>query len=127
MVSAAVAGLTGTMAVVLLIWAARTVNAAQVDLGASRTLERVYEQARLLDAADLQSPAQGQLGPYRWSRNAEGRLDPQLDYGPVRVNLQVVWATSAGSGRKRLEAVIEPGGAPRVQTPPTPSGPVPPK
>ena len=112
LVSAALAAMASTLAIVLLIWAAAAVDRAQSSVGAMRVMERVYEESRLLTPSQLYTSARGVLGRYSWSRTSGPKLDQRFDFAPAPVRITVRWTASGRAEERHLDALIAPGAAP---------------
>ncbi|HVN02369.1 MAG TPA: hypothetical protein VMT68_19375 [Caulobacteraceae bacterium] len=108
MVSAALAGLCGAMAVTLLVWASAAIDRAQSSVGAMRALERLYEEARLLPANELGRPANGVMGRYAWIRAPGPALDATAPDAPIPVRFLVQWTAAGRLERRGLQAVVRP-------------------
>ena len=106
LVSLGLAALTGTLAVTLLVWAARTIDRAQARMAAATVIERLYEEARLTSPADLRAVASGRSGRYRWRRLPRGPVEIASPGGAQRVRLEVTWSAGARPDRSAIDAVV---------------------
>ncbi|MDB5469209.1 MAG: hypothetical protein JWR84_769 [Caulobacter sp.] len=106
LVSLGLAALTGTLALTLLVWAARTIDRAQARMAAATVIERLYEEARLTSQADLRAVASGRTGRYRWRRLPRGAVEIANPNGAQRVRLEVTWSAGARPDRSAIDAVI---------------------
>ena len=106
LVSLSLAALTGTLALTLLVWAARTIDRAQARMAAATVVEQLYEQARLTTPADLRAMTSGRTGRYRWRRLPRGPVEAASPNGAQRVRLEVTWTAGARPDRSVIDAVI---------------------
>lgn len=111
LVSVALAAMTATLAITLLIWTTRALDQAQTRIGAARVMERLYEEARLASRGDLAGTHEGVIGRYHWRRTGLGTGARAFGYGPERVRLEVRWSTAMRGNRDVVEALIIPGSA----------------
>jgi hypothetical protein len=112
LISAAIASLTGLLAVTLLIWSAEAIDRAQSSVGATRQLARLYEESRLLTPDDLGRPASGVLGRYTWIRSPGLAFDRDNDYSPAPVRFTVQWMAGGRLERMSLQAIVRPSARP---------------
>ena len=108
LVSAAIAGLAATLAILVLITVAGQLERAAAERGAARLTRAVYEEARLASAAQLKGVATGQVGRYGWLRNGGGALSRDLPDSPVNVRIDVRWTVHGRAYRHSVQAVIAP-------------------
>jgi type II secretory pathway pseudopilin PulG len=106
LVSLGLAALTGTLALTLLVWAARTIDRAQARMAAATVVEQLYEEARLTTPADLRAVTSGRTGRYRWRRLPRGPVERSIPNGAQRVRLEVTWTAGARPDRSVIDAVI---------------------
>lgn len=106
LVSLGLAALTGTLALTLLVWAARTIDRAQARMAAATVVEQLYEEARLTTPADLRAVTSGRTGRYRWRRLPRGPVENAIPNGAQRVRLEVTWTAGARPDRSVIDAVI---------------------
>jgi hypothetical protein len=108
LVSAAIASLAGALAVTLLIWSAEAIDRAQSGVGATRELDRLYEESRLMTPDDLGRPASGVAGRYHWVRSPTAPLDRDNVYSPVPVRFTVRWMSGGRLEQMSVQAIVRP-------------------
>ena len=108
LVSAAIASLAGALAVTLLIWSAEAIDRAQSGVGATRELDRLYEESRLMTPDALGRPASGVAGRYHWVRSPTAPLDRDNVYSPVPVRFTVRWMSGGRLEQMSVQAIVRP-------------------